>query len=115
MVVVHHNHGGSSWLPPKSKLTGGLITESLIDGLYAYAGDTTGEPADKFVELGLDAYRDIIESVTGGMWRREFSEVIVVVGKDLPEDWQDTIGEQIGDLDLTPAFERATQPQDETP
>jgi hypothetical protein len=90
------------------KLTGNLITNTLIDGLYAWAGDTTGAPADQFVEDALDAYKEIIESVTGGTWRRSFSELIVNVDADLSGDWVDDILQQIEDLDLIPIFEKAT-------
>jgi hypothetical protein len=90
------------------KLTGNLISDTFYDSLYAYAGDTTGVQADQFVEDALDAYREIIESVTGGTWRRAYSEVIVNVDTDLSEGWVDDILQQIEDLDLIPIFEKAT-------
>lgn len=89
-------------------LTGNLITNVLADGLYARAGDTTGEPADRFVDAALDAYGEIIEEVTGGAWRRDFSEVIVDIDTELPEGWQEQISGRIEDLDLVPIFEKAT-------
>jgi hypothetical protein len=85
-------------------LTGNLNTARLIDGLYAWSGDTPTEQADQFVEAALEEYRTIIESHTGGTWVRDFSEVIVDIdSQDVDED---EIERLIEDIDLVPIHQK---------
>lgn len=90
------------------KLTGNIDTATLADGLYSWAGDTPLDQTERFVDAALDAYAEIIEDITGGTWRRSYSELIVDIDTELPEDWQEQISDRIADLDLVPIFEKAT-------
>jgi hypothetical protein len=92
------------------RLTGDLTSEAIEEGILAFtnAPEVTDAERAKYRESVHQAYREIIEDVTGGHWGQYANEVVVDADANLGEGWQDEIRERLGDVDWGQLYDKAT-------